>query len=145
MSTREASRKGLELLEKVGARLIGVVVWGLDESRGGGYGYGYGYGYYASGYYYASYYAAEPTAAAKKKKPKKSRKPKDSGAVVPDEDWVPEMSAGRRLGLVVGAILKGILGFAFVAAILIAVLYLLARYFGWDLSPYIQLPTTLGL
>ena len=48
VSTRESARKGREMLEKVGARVIGVAVWGL-EGDGSGNAYGYG------GYYYGSY------------------------------------------------------------------------------------------
>ncbi|MBE0416981.1 MAG: polysaccharide biosynthesis tyrosine autokinase, partial [Coriobacteriia bacterium] len=50
-STRETAAKGVEMLEKVGARIIGSVVWGLDTAAAGsGYYSGY-YGDYYSGYY----------------------------------------------------------------------------------------------
>ncbi|MDP2401496.1 MAG: polysaccharide biosynthesis tyrosine autokinase, partial [Actinomycetota bacterium] len=38
VSTRDAAAKGVEMLEKVGARIVGSVVWGLDAtSAGSGY------------------------------------------------------------------------------------------------------------
>lgn len=38
-STREDVRKGAELLGQVGARIVGQVVWGAEEDRGGAEGY----------------------------------------------------------------------------------------------------------
>jgi succinoglycan biosynthesis transport protein ExoP len=51
VSTHPAAANARDILDKVGARILGVVVWGLDESHGGRGGYG---GYY--GGYYSEYY-----------------------------------------------------------------------------------------
>jgi succinoglycan biosynthesis transport protein ExoP len=39
VSTRDATQKAREQLDKVGANLLGVVVLGVEDSSGGGYGY----------------------------------------------------------------------------------------------------------
>jgi len=53
VSTREAARRGREALGLVGARIVGVVIWGL-QLDGSTPGYGYYGGHY--GGYYAGYY-----------------------------------------------------------------------------------------
>lgn len=123
-STRDASRKAVELLGKVGARIIGVVIWGLQEGKDG-----QGYGYYAGGYYYyASYYSGTEQAKGKGKKPKAAKG--KSGA---DDDyaWVPEISAGRRIARVVGRVFAGLLAFLLMVAIALVVVYFLDGYFAW--------------
>jgi capsular exopolysaccharide synthesis family protein len=54
VSTRQAAKAGREMLEKVGARMLGVVLWGLKEGAAAG-----GYGYFGS---YARHgdYTSEP-------------------------------------------------------------------------------------
>lgn len=54
VSTHPAATNARDILDKVGARILGVVVWGLDESHGGRGGYG---GYY--GGYYSEYYGGQ--------------------------------------------------------------------------------------
>jgi len=123
-STREAALKGVELLGKVGARVIGVAVWGLDETKNKP-GYGYGYGYYTGGYYYyRSYYGYGPAKASGKKK--------DDAA--PEDGWVVEASPGRRFAAFLGRLLTGILVFALVVAIAAVVAYFLDQYFAWGLA-----------
>jgi capsular exopolysaccharide synthesis family protein len=51
VSSRQAGKAGREMLEKVGARMLGVVVWGLKDGRVGG-----GHASYA----YQGHYASEP-------------------------------------------------------------------------------------
>lgn len=135
-STREAARKGREMLEKVGARIIGVVVWGLEETAGGrGYGYYYDgyYGGYYGGYYYYGYYSANETGRSKKKGVA------DSGARGPAIDmasrevFVPEKSFGRRLAEFIGRLMAGLLAFAVVVAIVAAVVYFLDAAMGWGI------------
>jgi polysaccharide biosynthesis transport protein len=126
VSTREAGAKAMQLLEKVGARTVGVVIWGLDESRAGTAGYGY----YAGGYYYyASYYSPSP-------EPKKKKRAKEGAppAPVPEKTWVPEISPGRRFAAALGRVLSGVLAFLVVVAIAAVVAFFLDRYFGWGLS-----------
>jgi capsular exopolysaccharide synthesis family protein len=129
VSTHPAAENARDILDKVGARILGVVVWGLDESRGGRGGYG---GYY--GGYYSEYYGGEAG--------KGSNGRADSGAkstlsvasdqrtrdfVMPEEPrlrgWLQGLS-GWRLGLLVFA--------AVVVALAVAVL-LLNWQLGWGL------------
>jgi capsular exopolysaccharide synthesis family protein len=50
VSTRQAALAGREMLDKVGARTVGVVVWGLSKaSSGGSYGHYVTYGHYGPG------------------------------------------------------------------------------------------------
>jgi len=120
-STREAAQKSVELLGRVNARVIGVVIWGLDESKNKP---GYGYGYYTGGYYY---YRSEYG----KQKPAKKAREGDEDAA----DWAPEVSAGRRIARVLGRILTGVLAFLAALAVLAVVAYFLDQYFGWNLIP----------
>lgn len=53
VSTHPAAANARGMLEQVGARILGVVVWGLEQSAGG-HGYGSYGGYY--GGYYSEYY-----------------------------------------------------------------------------------------
>lgn len=119
-STRENARKGTEMLVKVGARVIGVVIWGLDETKGN-----HGYGYYAGGYYYYhSYYGAAP---------KTGRAAATAG--VEEADWeMPRASLGRRIAATIGRILTGILAFLAVLAVITIAAYFLDQYFGWGLT-----------
>ncbi len=136
-STREAAKKAVELLDKVGSHLIGVAVWGYDETKPGGYGYGYGY--HAGGYYYYSSYYGTPSYAQAKRSAKGAGK---ATAAAPEGDWVPEMSAGRRAAAFTGRILAGVLGFLIILAVVAVVAYLLDGYFGWGLLE--SLAATLG-
>ena len=137
VSTRDAGRKAMELLEKVGARTIGVVVWGLEESRAGGYGYGY----YASGYYYANYYA-QPSGEFQGKQ-KRSKPAGEPDAVTPEAPWTPKESDGRRFGRMLGAFLKGLLAFILVVVVLLGVLLAASHYMGWGLAGSLHLPAGL--
>ncbi len=125
-STREAGQKAVELLGKVGARIIGVVVWGLDETKNRP---GYGYGYYTGGYYYNRSEYGSP-------KPAKEL----SGAKA--EGWVAEVTPGRQIARFVTRVLVGVLAFLAVLAVLAVAAYVLDQYFGWnlvpDLSEYLQ-------
>lgn len=128
-STRQAARKAVELLGKVGARIVGVVVWGLQEGRDG-----VGYGYYAGGYYYYASYYGTPAAESGKRAGKTVAKG-DSGAA--EYDWVPETGAGRRVARIIGNVFAGLLALLLVVAILLVAVYFLDGYFGWGLLPTI--------
>lgn len=117
-ATRENAKKATELLRNVGARIVGVVVWGLDESRGD-----YGYGRYAGGYYYYRSYYGVPAAQAKSGK---------------NKDWVPQQTPGRRFAAIVGRVLVWILGLLALLALAAVVAFLLDQYFGWGLSPAVS-------
>lgn len=125
-STREAAAKATELLGKVGARLIGVAVWGLDESKNSP-GYGYGYGYYTGGYYYQrSYYGVAPTSASDIAIPASG--PERAG-------WTSAPNDGRRLVAGVVRVLRGMLVVLAAAAVVLIVAYALGQYFGWSWMP----------
>lgn len=130
-STREAAKKAVELLGKVGSHLIGVAVWGYEEGKAGGYGYGYGY--HAGGYYYYSSYYGTPSYA----DAKRSTKPSKAAPAAAVGDWVPELSPGRKAAAFVGRVLAGVLGFLVILAIVAVVTYLLDGYFGWGLAELI--------
>ena len=127
-STREAGKKALELLGKVGAKITGVVVWGLDESKSGSAGYGY-----SSGYYYASYYSMPADAGRRGSRHDNGTKAVgvDSGSTSPQ--WAPAESAGRRFARALGQALTGVMSFLLILAIAAVVAYLLDQYFGWGL------------
>jgi hypothetical protein len=126
-STKEAAQKAVEYLGKVGARIIGVAVWGLDESKNQA---GYGYGYYTGGYYYyRSYYGYGPGTAKGGTKPAKKGQEGSEG-----EDWVPEPGLGRRFAAILGRILSALLAFLAVLAFALVLTYFLDQYFGWGLA-----------
>lgn len=137
-STRDAVKKARELLEKVGAKIIGSVVWGLEPGVGGAaYGYGYGYAGY---YYYADYYNSMPGGGKRKKRKGDEH---DSGAkatvqvvATPTAEeaaamYIPTESTARRLARVIGRVMAATLAFMAVVAIFLAVVYALDGYFHW--------------
>lgn len=122
-STRETAEKAVELLGKVGARIVGVAVWGLDESKSSP-GYGYGYGSYTGGYYYhRSYYSRTPVSA---------QAGDAEGQSV--AEWVVQPPLGRRIAAVAARILIGLLAFLVVLAVAAVVAYFLDQYFGWGVA-----------
>jgi succinoglycan biosynthesis transport protein ExoP len=144
VSTRQSAKTGREMLEKVGARVVGVVVWGLEDGPAGG-GYGYYDGYYGS-YYYHGYYSQQPTEGGRSGKRK--RKSYDSGAkaVAGAADpetadatdralgiYIPEKSLGRRVAEGIGRAMGVVVAMIVVLAIVAVVVYLLDGYFGWGL------------
>jgi capsular exopolysaccharide synthesis family protein len=137
-STREAAKKGREMLEKVGARVSGVAVWGLEESAGAR-GYGYYYDGYYSGYGYAEYYNRGVEGAESGRRRKK--KGADSGAQSSPalqaagagaaEVHIPATSPGRRAAEFIGRLMAGVLAFVVVLAVVAIVVDFLDGYFGW--------------
>lgn len=130
VSTRDAAHKAGELLGNTGARIVGVVVWGLQE---GGKGSAYGY-YNTSYYYYSNYYYSATD--------KKGRRNLDSGARnVPlgqegeyqGANWVPDRTPGQKAANAVGKVFVGLLAFLLVIAVAAGVVYFLNRFFGWGL------------
>jgi len=131
VSTRDAGKKAMELLTKVGSKITGVVVWGLDESKPGAGGYGYD-----GGFYYASYYA--PTATGRSARKKGDNGAKSVGSIqTAAEAWVPEETGGRKFARILGKILTGILAFLLIMAIAAIAVYFLDQYFGWGLDAVI--------
>ncbi len=130
-STRDALVKARQMLDKVGARVIGSVIWGIEHSGSSGSYYS---GYYGH-YYYADYYSADERGG--------SRGQPDSGArssaaqtkaeAPPDMAWVPAKSPGRRVAEFAGRVMAGVLGFMVVIAIAAVVAYFLAQYMGVDI------------
>lgn len=115
-ATRDNAKKATELLQNVGGRIVGVVIWGLDESKGN-----HGYGLYAGGYYYyRSYYGLVDETASRQ------------------GDWSPEPSAARRVAEVTGKLLVWVLGLLVFLAIIAVLVYLLDQYFGWGLGALVS-------
>ncbi len=128
VSTREAGKKAVELLGKVGAKITGVVVWGFDQTSSGSAGYGY-----SSGYYYASYYAMTPATGRRSGMHDNGAQAVGVGTDAAAPRWVPEESGGRKFARVLGKVLTGMLAFLLIVAIAAVVAYLLDGYFGWGL------------
>ncbi len=148
-STREAARKARELLENVGARISGVVVWGLEGgASGGGYGY-HGYGTYGGYYYYSDYYANLPADGTRTARGGKSAKPPQAGARAAEIPaagavYVPPVSPARKFAMNVGRVLAGILAFLVVVVIVLLCLYFLDQAFGWGIIPSAVAPIGMG-
>ena len=135
VSTREAARKGQEMLAKVGARVVGVVVWGLEESKhSGAYGYYGGYGGYGG------YYGQEGADGKGGKKSRADSGAKGSSGLAADtsaEDiYAPKASTGRRVAEFVGSVLAGLLAFIVVLTLIAIVVYFLDRSLGWGLATH---------
>ncbi len=128
-STREALKKAHGMLDNVGARILGSVVWGL-ESRAGGGGYGYGKGYYGGYYSYADYYNTS-SADDRSRSAKHAAKAEATGAL--REIYVPHKSVGRRFAEALGRIVGVVLAVLAIALIAILVTYFLDQYFGWGI------------
>lgn len=131
-STREAAEKTVELLGKVGARIVGVAVWGLDESKAKP-GYGYGYGYYTGGYYYQNSYYGYGVGA----KPKAGGSSADA-ASAPELEWVQPTTPARQFAKFLGRVLTFVLGFLVVAAVALTIAYFMDQYFGWGVYEVVQ-------
>lgn len=111
-SVKDHAAKAADVLGTVGARIIGVIVWGLDESRGAA-----GYGYYAGGYYYyQSYYG-------------QADRDRETGAAS------LKKTAGRGIGPVSRTrVATAIFALVTVGALIAMALYVLDLYFGWGLA-----------
>ena len=126
VSTRENARKGQEMLEKVGARVIGVAVWGL-EGDGSGVAYGYG------GYYYGSYTPTEHRRS-KKSQPDSGAKSASAAADSQDADFfTPEKSPGRRVAEFIGVAMAALVGLLVVLTLIAVAVYFADQAFGWGL------------
>ncbi|MDZ4180170.1 MAG: polysaccharide biosynthesis tyrosine autokinase [Coriobacteriia bacterium] len=129
-STREAVKKAREMLDNVGARTLGAVVWGLESrAGGGGYGYGYGVAGYGGYYSYADYYNAPSDE-------QPARRSKAGAAKVvdaPREAYVPKKSAGRKIAEGLGRVLGVVLAVLAIVLIAILVVYFLDQAMGWGI------------
>ncbi len=129
-STREAVKKAREMLDNVGARTLGAVVWGLESrAGGGGYGYGYGVAGYGGYYSYADYYNAPSD-----EQPARRSKTGAAKAVdAPREAYVPKKSVGRKIAEGLGRVLGVALAVLAIVLIAILVVYFLDQAMGWGL------------
>lgn len=127
-STREASKKSVELLGKVGSHLVGVAVWGYEEGKTGGYGYGYGY--HAGGHYYTGYYES----------PNRSRSSRSNAATNTaklsdvDAEWNRTVPAGQKAAVYIGRLLAAAFGLVVTFTLLLVVVYVLDAYFAWGIA-----------
>ncbi|KAF0207717.1 MAG: hypothetical protein FD171_1564 [Actinobacteria bacterium] len=135
-STRDAAKKAAEMLGQVGARIVGSVVWGLEESSGGrGYGYYYGKGYKGY-YYYADYYNQYQGESPEHGRSKGGRK--DTTSAIPSSQtqqqvYIPPTSPGRQLAMTVGRVITGVLAFLVIVVIVALVVYFLDQALGWGI------------
>lgn len=132
-STRETATKGRELLEMVGARILGSVVWGLQQGeQGGGYGY---YGGHYGPYSYAGYYQDVPTDRGRKA----SRQP-DSGARTTVDvgaparytsaAGIPAEGTAQRYARILGQLLSVVLAVVLLFAVLVVAMYFVDQSLG---------------
>ncbi|NTU72466.1 MAG: polysaccharide biosynthesis tyrosine autokinase, partial [Coriobacteriia bacterium] len=115
-STREAAVRSHEILSKVGARVMGVVVVNADAAGGGR---GYGYGGYMSGYYYHG----------------------KGTQVSSTTDGLKEpIPGGRsRIAATVGKVLVGLLVFVIVLVVAAIIVTVLDGFLGWGLIDSLKL------
>jgi capsular exopolysaccharide synthesis family protein len=106
--TRDAARRAHQVLDKVGARMLGVIVWGFSEE-------GPRSGYY-SGYY--DYYHAYSS----KRVESPGAEPTGRQAM---EMFDPPTSAGRKVAMFLGRVIALLLGFLLVLAVVIGLALLL--------------------
>lgn len=125
VSTKDAGGKAMELLEKVGAKIVGTVVWGLDESKAAAAGYGH----YAGGYYYYSSYYGGQTQAQGEDRKGRSVGRREGGAAEPT--GTGGASASARI---LARVLAGIVGFLVVLIVAAVLAYVLDGFFGWGLA-----------
>lgn len=137
-STRDAVKRAREMLDKVGARVLGSVVWGLESRAGGG-----SYGYDSGGYYsYADYYNTSEGEDAGGKGGRSRRKADGThdkaknGALTERGNGVrgvyaPAESLGRRVGASTLRIITGVMAVLAIVLIAALVLYLVDQAMGW--------------
>jgi Mrp family chromosome partitioning ATPase len=133
-STRDAATKGREMLEKVGARICGVAVWGLEEGASAR-----GYGYDGYGGHYSEYYNHGSEQRRAEREPDRGGAAQRAARTIvrilrsrtqaePDASR-PKANIGQRVAEGVGRLMAGVV--ALVVVVLVAlVVYLLDRYLG---------------
>jgi len=132
VSTRDAAVKARDMLEMVGAKIIGSVIWGLEEKLAGG-----GYGYYGQ-YSYSAYYQ-QPDVASRSASSKRGYDSgakavvnvrNSTGASVPSV-YFPQETGFRKAIRTVWRVLVGVLGIILVLVVALAVLYIADQALGW--------------
>jgi capsular exopolysaccharide synthesis family protein len=112
-ATRDAARRAHQLLEKVGARVLGVIVWGFaEESPRSGYYTGY-YNYYQA---YGAKRGQVDIAQA--------------GHGTREASLEPPVSFGRKAAVFVGRVMAGLLGFVVVVLVIVGVALVLDALYG---------------
>ena len=135
-STRDAARKGREILDNVGARVVGVVEWGIEA--GGGYGKSGYYGNYFGSYY--SSYDVEGEGRRSKGTPggDGTDVAGDAGATLTrTEAHASTKPMGRRIADFVGGLMLGLAAFAAVLLVAAAIVYGLDRFLGWGILAHL--------
>lgn len=133
-STSDAAKKGREMLENVGARIAGVVVWGLEGGVGsGGYGY-YGYGKYGGYYYYSDYYSNVPASGTRTgRSGAKAAATSSADAYGSAGQYVPPVAPGRKFLRAFGRVITGTLAAIAVLALMALVAYFADQAMGWGI------------
>ena len=132
VSTRQSAKNGREMLDRVGARVLGIVIWGIEGGPGSG-----GYGYYHDSYYGAyKYHGYYTKGVGSKKTPDSGARgvPSASVSAGPAEIFVPQKSVGRRIADGTVRALGVVLGIVLVLAVVAVAAYLLDGYFGWGIA-----------
>ena len=134
VSTRDAAVKARDMLDMVGAKIIGSVVWGLEEKYAEG-----GYGYYGQ-YSYSAYYQ-QPEATNRSGNSKRGH---DSGArtvvnvrnsteMSTPSVYFPQETGLRKAIRTAQRVVVGVLGVTLVLIVVAAVLYIFDHAFGWQI------------
>ena len=134
VSTRDAAVKARDMLDMVGAKIIGSVIWGLEEKLAEG-----GYGYYGQ-YSYSTYYQ-QPEATSRSGNSKRGH---DSGAravvnvrnsteMSAPSVYFPQESGLRKAIRTAQRVVVGVLGVTLVLIVVAAVLYIFDHAFGWQI------------
>ena len=138
-STRDAVKRAREMLDKVGARVLGSVVWGL-ESRAGGGSYGYNDGSY---YSYADYYNTPAGEGGEGKRGRPATKAdgargKTGSRTLAERGngargvYLPAESLGRRVSASTLRIITGVMAVLAIVLIAALVLYFVDQATGWS-------------
>lgn len=134
-STRDAAAKARDMLDMVGAKIVGSVIWGLDERLAEG-----GYGYYGQ-YSYSTYYQQPDS----RGRSANSRRGYDSGAKAvvnvrnsagtsASSMYFPLEETGARKAIkIAGRVLLNALGVAMVFIVAVVVLHIVDQALGWQL------------
>jgi len=135
VTTRETAMKGREMLEMVGARILGSVVWGFDAaSAQAGYGY-YGYN---NPYSFAEYYQDVASGRSKQGKQRLDLAARVVGVATNthSQEYVPvtvSETTAHKLARIAGQIVWVILGSALLLAILAVVIYFVDQAVEWGI------------
>jgi len=134
VSTRDAAAKARDMLDMVGAKIVGSVIWGLEDRLAEG-----GYGYYGQ-YSYSAYYQQPDL----RGRSANSKRGYDSGAkavvnvrnsaeISASSVYFPSETGARKAIRIAGRVLVSALGVTTVFIVAGVVLYIVDHALGWQI------------